>query len=117
MANKIVKANGHIVQSDWAQDDSTKFDYIHNKPTKLSDFENDENFAKYNENGELIVGETPISPNAAVPFGYVTGELADLAELIDNGVGKKTTGGGEIFNDYINNIASAKHSHAEGYKT
>lgn len=32
MPNKITKANGHIVQPDWAQDDATKMDYIHNKP-------------------------------------------------------------------------------------
>ncbi len=32
MPNKIVKGNGHIVQSDWNQTDPKKFDYIHNKP-------------------------------------------------------------------------------------
>ena len=32
------------VQSDWAQTDDTKSDYIKNKPTKLSDFENDKGF-------------------------------------------------------------------------
>lgn len=36
MANKITKANGHIVQSDWAQTDETKMDYIHNKPENLT---------------------------------------------------------------------------------
>ena len=28
-----------------------------------------------------------------------------------------TTGSGEIFNDYVNNVASGNYSHAEGYKT
>lgn len=32
------------VQSDWKNLDSTSDAYIHNKPTKVSDFENDENF-------------------------------------------------------------------------
>lgn len=32
MPNKITKANGHIVQSDWGQTDPMKMDYIHNKP-------------------------------------------------------------------------------------
>jgi len=32
------------IQSDWAQTDTTAKDYIKNKPTKLSDFTNDEGF-------------------------------------------------------------------------
>ena len=32
MAQKITKANGHIVQADWNQTDPLKMDYIHNKP-------------------------------------------------------------------------------------
>ena len=32
------------VQSDWSQTTTTKDDYIKNKPTKLSDFTNDQNF-------------------------------------------------------------------------
>ena len=36
MPNKITKANGHIVQSDWGQNDPTKMDYIHNKPDLFS---------------------------------------------------------------------------------
>ena len=32
MAQKITKANGHIVQADWLQTDPSKMDYIHNKP-------------------------------------------------------------------------------------
>ena len=35
----------------------------------------------------------------------------------ENLVGQKTTEGGEIFNDYENNTASGKSSHAEGYDT
>ena len=32
MADKILKANGHIMQADWAQTDPLQMDYIHNKP-------------------------------------------------------------------------------------
>lgn len=32
-------------------------------------------------------------------------------------VGQKTEDGGEILNDYVNNVASGDYSHAEGYKT
>ena len=35
----------------------------------------------------------------------------------DKLVGQKTENGGEIFNDYTNNVASGDYSHAEGYKT
>lgn len=33
-----------VMPSDWAQKDETKVDYIKNKPTKLSQFENDVEF-------------------------------------------------------------------------
>lgn len=35
----------------------------------------------------------------------------------DSLVGQKIENGGEIFNDYTNNVAQAPYSHAEGYKT
>ena len=39
-----------------------------------------------------------------------------LTEIIDEGIGKKTTEGGEIFNDYTNNKAG-NNAHAEGRNT
>ena len=39
MANKITKANGHIVQADWNQTDPLKMDYIHNKPENIATLE------------------------------------------------------------------------------
>lgn len=36
MANKITKANGHIVQPDWNETDEKSFSYIHNKPETAS---------------------------------------------------------------------------------
>lgn len=45
-------------------------------------------------------------------------DIADaVIELEDTKPGKKITDGGEIFNDYDNNIASGVYSHAEGVKT
>lgn len=35
------------IQSDWSQTDNTKADYIKNKPTKVSQFENDVRFTKF----------------------------------------------------------------------
>ena len=48
------------------------------------------------------------------------GQAADAAvtgEKFNNSVGKKTTDGGEIFNDYTYNKASGENSHAEGHGT
>lgn len=47
MADKILKANGHVTQVDWAQTDPLMMDYIHNKPTDLvTKTYVDENFIK-----------------------------------------------------------------------
>lgn len=48
------------------------------------------------------------------------GEAADISSLqeaINNKPGEKTADGGEIFNDYEDNIASRSYSHAEGSGT
>lgn len=47
------------------------------------------------------------------------GETVDLSGYAtkEELTGKKTAEGGEIFNDYENNVASAEHSHAEGNGT
>ncbi len=49
------------------------------------------------------MGETD---NSLVTKQYVDGKI---------GIGQQTAEGGEIFNDYVNNEASGKYSHAEGY--
>lgn len=49
-----------------------------------------------------------------------SGQAADAAvtgEKFNNSVGKKTSDGGEIFNDYAHNVASGQDSHAEGSGT
>lgn len=50
----MAKIMGNIVglpspRSDWSQTNETKADYIKNKPTKLSQFENDSKFVKDTE--------------------------------------------------------------------
>lgn len=44
-------------------------------------------------------------------------EYPSVKALIDYSVGRKTTEGGEIFNDYENNKATGEFSHAEGTQT
>lgn len=49
-----------------------------------------------------------------------SGDAADakvVGDALKNTVGKKTDDGGEIFNDYENNVAACAYAHAEGYKT
>ena len=45
----IEKLDLKIVQSDWNEEDSNSQAFIKNKPTKLSEFENDEGFVKSSE--------------------------------------------------------------------
>ena len=53
-----------------------------------------------------------------VPGGSGSGAV-DLSEYAkkEDLVGQKTADGGEIFNDYENNVASGKYSHAGGWHT
>lgn len=42
----INEVSSNVVQSDWIEQDSQKYSYIKNKPTKLSQFQNDQHFVK-----------------------------------------------------------------------
>lgn len=44
MAGAVRQISGSAVQSDWDEDDTTADDYIKNKPTNVSDFNNDSGF-------------------------------------------------------------------------
>ena len=68
------------------------------------------------ENGNQVL---PKTISTAV---YMTSSLEDetpisVNEAIENTVGKKTLEGGEIFNNYNENVASGAYSHAEGLGT
>lgn len=54
MPNKILKANGHIVQVDWAQTDPLKMDYIHNKPDFADKNYVDNNFIKVGQEETIV---------------------------------------------------------------
>lgn len=71
------------VQSNWAQTDNTKVDFIKNKPTKLSDFTNDQNFTS---NVGTVTGITmnsspkTVGNDGVVNLGTVITEHQSLAE-------------------------------------
>jgi hypothetical protein len=46
---------GEVVQSDWAEANTSADDFIKNKPTNLSNFNNDENF--------ITIGDVPANPD------------------------------------------------------
>ena len=61
-----------------------------------------------------------VAPNGFLRVDAVymgTGGLKEIYLTLENNVGLLTGGRGEIFNDYANNEASGKYSHAEGYGT
>lgn len=49
LAHLIKELDLKILRADWNENNSDSFAYIENKPTKLSQFENDENFVKSSE--------------------------------------------------------------------
>lgn len=49
LAHLIEELDLKILRADWNENNSDSFAYIENKPTKLSQFENDENFVKSSE--------------------------------------------------------------------
>jgi hypothetical protein len=65
-------------RSDWAQTDTTKVDYIRNKPTKLSEFENDAEYASTDYIDEATTTQSQITvqlgTNGTVG-GYKTGDV------------------------------------------
>lgn len=62
----LISSEGLQVQSDWAETDDTKTSYIKNKPTNLSEFNNDSGFLVANsEINDTTVTFSDISGNAA----------------------------------------------------
>lgn len=79
------------VQSDWSQSDNTKDDYIKNKPTKLTDFNNDGNFVRdanyVHTDSNYTAGEkTKLAnlPTDAVRYGSQTLTDAQKAQARSN---------------------------------
>ena len=68
-----------VMPSDWAQKDETKVDYIKNKPTKLSQFENDVEFVDREELDDALSG---IGGNVDMSDYYTKGETREVAREI-----------------------------------
>ena len=66
-----------------------------------------------------VVGEAESGNSYAFPADNIimSDKTTNVEEAINNKPGEKTAEGGEIFNDYEDNIASGNYSHAEGYQT
>ena len=66
-----------------------------------------------------VVGEAESGNSYAFPADNIimSDKATNVEEAINNKPGEKTAEGGEIFNDYEDNIASGNYSHAEGYQT
>lgn len=52
-----------------------------------------------------------------VIYEIVKETINKIADVTNNQVGQKTANGGEVFNDYENNTATAQYSHAERFST
>lgn len=82
-----------VMPSDWAQKDETKVDYIKNKPTKLSQFENDIEFVDREELDDALSG---IGGNVDMSDYYTKGEIdSQMDELESIAKGRAT---GYVFN-------------------
>ncbi len=121
MADKIVKANGHIVQADWNQTDPLQMDYIHNKPEIKSG----------EVSGALVFNDTLnniASEDYAHAEGYYT-EATGFAAHAEGAASKATGWRSHAENDQTTASGNATHaegaytkasgnnSHAEGYRT
>ncbi len=66
------RASQGQIQADWTQDDNTKQDYIKNKPTKLSEFEDD------------ITLQSDWSENNDISKAYIKNKPTKLSEFEDD---------------------------------
>lgn len=74
-----------------------------------------EDACDYAKTDVAYVGQiVTVVENNVVSHYSIEDAAGTLKEITENGVGEKFSGGGEIFNDYMNNVASGEFSHAEG---
>lgn len=84
---KISKANGHIVQSDWNQNDSSQMDYIHNRPVlpDFSDFATKQELK--NKQDKLSAGENiAISEDGVISATGGSGAAVVVTKITDTTV-------------------------------
>jgi len=67
---------GETVQSDWAEANSSAEDFIKNKPTNLSDFNNDENF--------ITIDDVPANPDGDNTTIEVSNNVISVINLPEN---------------------------------
>ena len=95
---------------------------IDNKKSKIGDGEKHWNDLPWESTGggSTITIDTEITDSATdtnVPSTKAVKTELDKKVDTTNAVGHKTVEGGEIFNDYTNNKATAQYAHAEGKQT
>lgn len=78
-----------VMPSDWAQKDETKVDYIKNKPTKLSQFENDIEFVDREELDDALSG---IGGNVDMSDYYTKGEIDSQMDELESIAKGRATG-------------------------
>jgi hypothetical protein len=70
---------GEVVQSDWAEANTSADDFIKNKPTNLSDFNNDENF--------ITIGDVPANPDGDNTTIEVSNNVISVVNLPNELIG------------------------------
>lgn len=81
LAHLIEELDLKILRADWNEDDSDNWSYIENKPTKLSQFENDEHFVS--ENQVYLKNQINLS-NTIITLDDATVKTYDILTLASN---------------------------------
>lgn len=81
LAHLIEELDLKILRADWNEDDSDSWSYIENKPTKLSQFENDEHFVS--ENQVYLKNQINLS-NTIITLDDATVKTYDILTLASN---------------------------------
>ncbi len=91
-----------VMPSDWAQKDETKVDYIKNKPTKLSQFENDMEFVDREDLDDALSG---IGGNVDMSDYYTKAEtMTEIEVYVSNEMGV-------IYGDLDSHTANENNPH------
>ena len=112
IGGKVDKVQGKGLSSnDYTAEEKTKLSELPTKTELDTDLSGKEDTANKVTTLDSNVTDTQY-PSAKAVYDELVKKLNT-----DEAVGKKTEQGGEVFNDYENNVASGKYSHAEGFRT
>ena len=100
-----------LSSNDYTAEEKTKLSELPTKTELDTDLSGKEDTANKVTTLDSNVTDTQY-PSAKAVYDELVKKLNT-----DEAVGKKTEQGGEVFNDYENNVASGKYSHAEGFRT